>query len=292
MLGRWGVALLASVLLVGCGVARQTTGDPPPVRGGFTFIRSLQGEHATIWAVGDGADGGAPGRSVAALLAARHPARFLYLGDVYDDGTASQFKQNYATTYGHLRRITAPTPGNHDWPNHASGYDRYWRRALGRRASAWYAFRAGGWTLLSLNSEAPHDPGSPQHRWLLSKLRRPGTCRIAFWHRPRFSAGTHHGDQPDMAPIWDALRGHAAIVLSGHEHDMQRLKPIDAITEFVSGAGGHEHYPIDRRDHRLAFADDTHYGALRLRLSRGAASYAFVSDAGRVLDHGTLPCRP
>jgi hypothetical protein len=99
-----------------------------------------------------------------------------------------------------------------------------------------------------------------------------------------------HGDQEDMAPLWDALRGHAAIVLAGYAHDMQRFRPIDGITQFVSGAGGDELYAL-RRDARLAFGDDRTYGALRLRLRPGAAAYAFVAVKGRILDSGTVRCR-
>ena len=95
---------------------------------------------------------------------------------------------------------------------------------------------------------------------------------------------------PDMAPLWNDLRGHATIVLAGHEHDMQRFKPIDGITEFVSGAGGDGHYSL-KRTGRLAFGNARDYGALRLALRPGAATYAFVTTGGRVLDSGTLRCR-
>jgi hypothetical protein len=285
--------MLASVFAAGSATAWYVLAPAPPGSGGFGFVRSLPGARATIWAVGDGADGGDAARAVVRRIAAGRPDRLLYLGDVYERGTAGDFRDHYAPTYGRLARITAPTPGNHDWPRHRGGYDPYWQRALRRtRTAAWYAFRAAGWTILSIDSETAHDRGSPQGRWLRSQLRAPGTCRIAFWHRPRFSAGTHHGDQPDMAPVWDALRGHTAIVLAGHEHDMQRMHPIDGITSFVSGAGGHSHYGLRRDDPRLAFGDDSADGALRLSLRRGAASYAFVSADGRVLDHGILRCRP
>ena len=283
-----GAVAAAVLLLGGCG-----SGERPadPVRGGGAGpVAPVRRAPAVIWAVGDGAAGSAAGRAVAARIAAGPVDRLLYLGDVYPSGTSGDFAGNYETTYGRLAAKTAPTPGNHDWPNSATGYDPYWQRALGHRPPDWYAFRAGGWTLLSLNSEAPHDRGSAQERWLREQLRAPGTCRLAYWHRPRFSAGTVHGDQPDMAPLWDALRGHAAIVLAGHEHDMQRFEPIDGITEFVSGAGGASHYPV-RPDDRVAFANDRDYGALRLTLRPGAAAYAFVTTSGRVLDRGTVTCR-
>jgi calcineurin-like phosphoesterase family protein len=278
------LAAMAPAAYAGCGserppAAADAAGDPAPAG---------PAKRAVVWAVGDGADGSAAARRVAARIAAGRPDALLYLGDVYEDGTSADFRRNYTPTYGRLAAVTAPTPGNHEWPNHRRGYDPYWRRALKRRVGSFYAFRAGGWEFLSLNSEAGHGPGSRQERWLRARLRAPGTCRVAFWHRPRYSAGTH-GDQADTAPLWNALRGHAAIVLGGHDHDMQRFKPIDGITQFVSGAGGRERYPV-RRDRRLAFRNDSADGALRLEVRPGAVSHAFVDSAGRVLDRGTIRC--
>jgi hypothetical protein len=280
-------AALAALSLAACGSSDQPAGPPPT---GPTVAADGPAGRAVVWAVGDGADGGAAGRRVAAMVAARRVDRLLYLGDVYDEGTREEFAENYATTYGRLAARTAPTPGNHDWPNYPTGYAPYWRRALGRAIGPWYAFRAGGWEILSLNSEGDHDRDSDQVRWLRARVRAPGTCRIAFWHRPRFSASVEHGDQDDVAPLWDALRGRAVIVLGGHDHDMQRLKPIDGITQFVSGAGGADRYAV-RRDPRLAFAEDDAYGALRLDLRRGRATYAFVDERGRTLDRGAIRCR-
>jgi hypothetical protein len=285
---RVAAGVLVALALAGCGSAAAPA--EPARGGGPSPVASVTRTPAVVWAVGDGADGRPAGRAVAARIAAEGVDKLLYLGDVYPTGTREAFAGNYATTYGRLAARTAPTPGNHDWPDSATGYDPYWQRALGGRLPDWYAFRAAGWTLLSLNSEAPHDRGSAQERWLLTQLRSPGTCRIAFWHRPRYSASTVHGDQPDMAPLWDALRGRAAIVLAGHDHDMQRFEPIDGITQFVSGAGGAGHYPV-RPDDRVAFADDDDYGALRLVLRPGSARHAFVSTTGRVLDSGTIDCR-
>ena len=284
-----GVGLLALGAAGAVGVL--TRDGPGVVRQDASFVPSLAGERAVVWAVGDGADGSDDAKAVAARIARGPVDRVLYLGDVYEDGTGEDFEENYATVYGRLASVTAPTSGNHDSDNERTGYDPYWRRAHGVSPPDWYGFRAGGWRILSLDSELPREARSVQRRWLTRQLRAPGTCRIAFWHRPRFSAGTTHGDQEDVAPLWNALRGRAAIALAAHEHGLQRFKPIDGITQFVSGAGGRELYDL-AEDDRLAFGDDDTHGALRLVLRPGVAAYAFVGADGRTLDSGTVRCRP
>jgi hypothetical protein len=71
---------------------------------------------------------------------------------------------------------------------------------------------------------------------------------------------------------------------------MQRLKPRDGIVEFVSGAGGHERHNA-WADSRTAFVNDRDWGALRLRLEPGRATYRFVAVDGRTLDSGKVQCR-
>ena len=288
----WVVALVVVAAGAGLVVVDGRSAPPPEPVPNRAFGSAPAPERpATVWAVGDGADGGRDAKAVARRIAAGRPDRLLYLGDVYPDGDRSAYARHYAPVYGSLARRTAPTPGNHEWPQHPEGYDRYWRTVTGAPTPPWYALRLGGWQLLSLNSEAPHGPGSEQLRWLRRRLRAPGTCRVAFWHRPRFSAG-RHGDQEDIAPLWNALRGHAALVLSGHDHDLQRLRPIDGLVELIAGAGGHGHYELDEGDPRLAFANDDTYGALRLDLRPGHATARFVAADGRTLDTSAVSCRP
>lgn len=294
-----------SVLVVGTVagavvlVAARPWASAPPIHApAGADVPSGPSRRAVVWAVGDGADGGSAAKAVARLIRQGPVDRFLYLGDVYGpqplafvrgEGTASDYRARYAPVYGGLAAITAPTPGNHEWPQRGSGYEPYWRTALGRTPPAYYRFTIAGWRVLSLNSEGPHGRGSAQVRWLARQVARPGTCRLAFWHRPRFSTG-RHGDQPDVAPLWDALRGRAALVVTGHEHNMQRLRPIDGIASYVSGAGGHDHYGL-RPDPRRVFGDDRVYGALRIDLRPGRARLRFVAADGRVLDSSSVRCR-
>jgi hypothetical protein len=245
-----------------------------------------------VWAVGDGADGGADAKRVADLIERGRPDRVLYLGDVYDSGTAGEFTDRYAPVYERFDKIAAPTPGNHDWPNHDSGYDPYWRTANPQIPNNrhYYRFKAGGWELLSLNSESGLSAGSPQMKWLKQRMRGArGNCRIAFWHRPFLNAGKH-GDQKDVAPLWRAVSGHAALVLNGHDHNLQHFKRKDGIVELISGAGGHELYQSNENDPRLVWDEDDQYGALRLDLRRGLARFRFVTADKGTVHRGRVRC--
>ena len=288
-------ALVAAPVLAGAGCGdeadeRSSPGISAAATGKRPFVPSTSRSPAVVWAVGDGADGGDDARKVARRIGSDRVDRFLYLGDVYEDGTAEEYADHYRPVYGHLDKVTAPTPGNHDWPNHVEGYDPYWEKVRGKEPPPWYSFRVAGWKLLSLNSEASLGSKSAQVKWLRSELRAPGSCRLAFWHRPRYSVGLHD-DEADVQPFWDALKGHATLVVNGHEHNMQRYVRINGITELVSGAGAASHYQLDGREPRHAFANDTDYGALRLKLRPGSALFEFITADGRVLDSGRVSCR-
>jgi hypothetical protein len=260
----------------------------PPRAPDGDLLPPITRPRALVWAVGD-ADAGVDARVLATTIERTRPDRVLYLGDVYEHGDPASFR-SWDRIWGRLAARTAPTPGNHDWNESREGYDPYWLRVHGSPLPTYYRLEAAGWEILSVNSEAEHGGGSEQARWLASEVTRPsGDCRIVFWHRPRFSAGPH-GDQATVEPLWTRVEGHARILLGGHEHNLQRLRPRSGVTQFVVGAGGRGHAALSKGDSRLAFANDTHTGALRLVLEPGRASWAFVAVGGRVLDTGRLAC--
>jgi hypothetical protein len=261
-------------VLIGCG-----DDDPHAVPRSGTVV----------WAVGDGGNGSDEARRVANLIGADRPRRVLYLGDVYEAGTAADFRERFTSVYRSLVPRMDPTPGNHDWPHHAVGYDPYWRKVKARRLPHHYALSAGGWRIVSVNSETPRD--AKQLAFLRRELAgvRRG-CAIVFMHRPRFNAGEHRDEEGDVDPLWRALRGKAAVLLSGHDHDLQRFRPVGGTTQYVIGAGGRERYDVDERDPRLAFARDSTDGALRLRLKPGIARLSIVAADGDVIDRSTARC--
>jgi predicted phosphodiesterase len=280
------MACLALVALGSVGCGGDDGGD------GSADATSSGQDTPAIWAVGDG---GVPERDddrLGDFLARQRVDLLLYLGDVYESGTAEEWEERYDPAFGDFKEVTKPTPGNHDWRNYSSGYDRYWGSAAVPDGRHYYSFDHRGWHFVSLNSEERIGRGSPQLRWLREDLAgRRGDCTIAFLHRPRYSAGLHP-DSRRLEPMWRALRGRAVAVLSGHDHNYQRFRPVNGIVQFVVGSGGRHRYDVDESDPRLDAENDDRFGALRLRIAGQAAHYAFVATGGETLDAGLLSCNP
>jgi hypothetical protein len=125
-----------ATVVVALVVASRPNGDttatmpesPSPTAGTRPTATTASGETATLLAAGDIGDCSSPGdEATAALLDARPGGVVAPLGDnAYSRGTAREFAECYAPTWGRHRGRTRPAPGNHDYEtSHASGYFGY-----------------------------------------------------------------------------------------------------------------------------------------------------------------------
>jgi hypothetical protein len=269
-----------------------------------TGIEPQSGQPFIVAAVGDGAGGGDNEAKVADLITSSNPNLFLYLGDVYEQGTPTEFANWYGsanTYFGQLKSITNPTVGNHDYLTEgAAGYFNYWNNIPN-----FYSFNAGGWHFIRLNSNGSKvstKPGDDQYTWLQEDLQKnTQPCTIVYYHHPLFNIGTE-GPTEGMTDIWKLLTDHkVSIVLNGHDHDYQRWQPLDGdgkpnpdgITEFVVGTGGHGLQSFPQSDVRVAYSNNSNpiaFGALFFQLNSRGANFTFMSTDRSVLDSGVIPC--
>jgi hypothetical protein len=248
-----------------------------------------------VLAVGDGADGRRPSRGLAAYIRAQDPDRFFYLGDVYERGTATEFRRRYDEQYGALADVTDPVIGNHEFRNRGRGYYPYWRRARGwtkeRARHRAYVDSGSGWQVIAYSSE---HSATTETRWVARQLaKHDGTCRIVIAHRGRHVAADGlHGDNRRQEPVWRRLRGRTAINLVAHNHLYARLAPLRGVHVIVSGAGGHEMRRLGRQHHRLVASKTGVPTVTRLELSRGTAELTQLDGDGAVHDAATIGCDP
>lgn len=140
-----------------------------------------------------------------------HADAVLTLGDhQYANGTLSEFNTVYDATWGRMKTVTYPTPGDHDYANSGGsgrGYFTYFD------VEPYYSFDIGSWHLVSLNYELDHTADSVQVQWLkkdLAATSRP--CIGAYWGVPMFTSGSK-GNDYSYKPFWDALYAAGADVV-------------------------------------------------------------------------------
>jgi acid phosphatase type 7 len=303
-------ALAASVL-----VAPAAAGGSDPT---VVAVGDIACDPASAW-FNDGAGTATKCRQMdtSTLALSLDPDAVLALGDLqYDCGGYAAFLRSYDPSWGRLKALTHPVPGNHEYDTTgatdcsptptADGYFRYFGAAAGDPGEGWYSFDVGTWHVVALNSNCAEIGGctitSPQGGWLQADLAADdATCTLAYMHAPRFSSGTH-GNIASMGPFWQLLHADGAdVVLAGHDHGYERFAPLDpnqqadpaGIRSFVVGTGGknlRETYPSAQPGSEVRIGD--RFGVLELTLRDGAYDWAFAPTTGEPpLDAGTGTCR-
>lgn len=231
------------------------------------------------------------------------------IGDLaLENGSAADFADCYAKTWGLFKSRTRPVPGNHEF--HSGGatpYFQYFGSLAGDPTKGYYSYDLGAWHIVALNGECKDlggcQAGSAEEKWLRADLKaHPAACTLAYWHEPLFSSGAKHGDNPAYRDFWrDLYAANATIVLNGHDHDYERFAPQTpdgrsdpkrGIREFVVGTGG---------NHERAFATVPQpnsqvritgtFGVLKLMLHPDGYDWQFIPQAGKTLhDSGTGQC--
>jgi hypothetical protein len=263
-----------------------------------------------VAAAGDGASNEKTSNGIAASIASADPALFLYLGDVYEEGTFTEFRNHYGissmdvpgggTLWGSFADITQPTFGNHEVHNRPAFIDYWHNRPM------FTSFTFGGVLFLDLwSGQTTFQVGSEQYQFVQAQLASAPPCVVAFWHQPALGGSTV---QSKILPMWTLLaNGGADLSLHGDKHYLAEYQPMDGnlqtgagahMVEIISGAGGHS-LSNTKLDPRLAWPTTAlkKGGAVYLTLvgaanggQAQALSWQFRDSSGTVLRTGGTSC--
>jgi alkaline phosphatase len=237
-----------------------------------------------------------------ARLVAGLDGDLLLAGDLaYFQGTAENFRDCFNPAWGQFRPRWHPVPGNHEYESAgAAPYFAYFGAAAGPAGLGYYAFRAGDWLILMLNSNTPATRGSPQWEFARAELERQRTpCTMAVWHHPLFSSGPN-GANAAMRDMWSLLEENdAEVVVNGHDHLYERFArqtssgaadPVNGIRQFTIGTGGAELYNFVRA---LANSEERilKFGVMRFMLRPAQIDWEFHGIDGSISDRGLDTCR-
>jgi len=281
-------------------------GVPPPNTNTFTprTHEPPAGTPLNVVAVGDGASGETASKKVVSLVAGMNPNLVLYLGDVYQFGSKTEFDNFWGhgnpTEWGRFFDITDPVIGNHEYfpgTKSAPGYFDYWDNV-----PHYYSFNSGGWHFVALDSTSQYNqmsPGTPQYEFLKSDLAANTlACTLVMFHHPLFDTG-EEGATIRVQPVWELLDQYGVdIAMIGHDHDYQRWVPLNGagnpsdtgVTEFVVGTGGRGlpqgQLTTDPRNPVFLSV----YGALRMQMTPTGTTFEFRNEKNQLLDQGAIPC--
>ncbi len=211
----------------------------------------------------------------------------LMTGDnIYGSDTASEMKRKFEDPYAPLLAKDVKfyaSLGNHDNPN-----QRFYK-LYNMNGERYYSFRPKmGVRIFALDSNYIDQK---QLAWLEKDLTASGSeWKIVFFHHPLYSSGRNHGPALSTREVLEPIlvRHGVSVVLTGHEHFYERIKPQKGILHFISGGGGKLRPGDIRKDPQTDAGFDTDLHFLMMEIDGDDLWYQAVSRTGKTVDSGTF----
>jgi hypothetical protein len=138
-------------------------------------------------------------------------------------------------------------------------------------------------------------PEPEQIRWLEKELAASNDdWKIVFFHHPLYSSGDRHGSDFRLREVLEPLfvKYNVSVVLNGHDHFYERIKPQKGIAYFVVGSGGQLRVGnIDRGSGITAKGFDTDQVFMAAEISGDEMYFNAISRVGQTVDSGVLTRR-
>ena len=267
----------------------------------------------TVGVFGDSGFGEPITEQLAEQLSTHHPDFIFHTGDLvylaHEEGSAeAAFQHKWYQTLSALHRssVIYPVIGNHELDAAASvngtpyyfhafpfleDLDGGWADAPSGAERHWYALEFGTLQILFLNTQQLFGGSARelQSAWLKTRLEdNRFDTTILIFHVPLLTSGHYPHEAQVVASSWlaDIEASNVVLVLSGHDHNYQRLLR-SGITYVVSGGGSTSLYPFEGdREETQYRAVRTHYVLLTLEANR-IQLQAYDVD-GEVFDSQTI----
>ena len=138
-------------------------------------------------------------------------------------------------------------------------------------------------------------PEPEQIQWLENELKASGSkWKIAVFHHPLYSSGGRHGSDLRLREVLEPLflKYNVSVVLNGHDHFYERVKPQKGITYFVVGSGGQlRKGNIDRSTGLTAKGFDTDLAFMAAEIDGDDMTFNVISRLGETVDSGVITRR-
>ena len=138
-------------------------------------------------------------------------------------------------------------------------------------------------------------PVPEQIQWVENELKNSDSdWKIAVFHHPLYSSGDRHGSDLRLREVLEPLflKYNVSVVLNGHDHFYERIKPQKGIQYFVVGSGGKLRAGnIDKGSGLTARGFDTDLAFMAAEIVDDQMYFNTISRSGQIVDSGVLTRR-
>jgi 3',5'-cyclic AMP phosphodiesterase CpdA len=241
--------------------------------------------------IGDTGTGDKHQLAVAKQLAAtreKFPFGFVVMvGDnIYGGNSAKDYDRKFTIPYkplldGGVKFYAAL--GNHDDPS-----ERFYK-PFNMNGERFYSFKpADGVRFFALDSTYMDER---QLKWLDDQLAASGSdWKICFFHHPPYSSGETHGSdetlRTQLEPVF--VKRGVNVVLTGHEHFYERIKPQKGIAYFITGSSAKLREGNISATDLTAKGFDAGYTFMLVEIVGDDMHYQVLTDSGKTVDSGMV----
>ena len=241
--------------------------------------------------IGDSGQPGSGQSAIAKQMAAwrtRYPFEFVLMtGDnLYGRESARDYEKKFSIPYKPL--IDAGVKfyaslGNHD----DEGQIQY--KLFNMNGKKYYSFKPkNGVRFFSIDSNYVD---AKQLEWLDKELAASGSdWKIAFFHHPLYSSGATHGSadlqRELLEPIF--LKYGVNVVLMGHEHFYERIKPQKGVAYFIIGSSAKLRKGDLQKSALTVYGNDSDYAFMIVEIAGDEMYFQTINDKGQTLDAGSI----
>src|SRR6478672_7807236 len=138
-------------------------------------------------------------------------------------------------------------------------------------------------------------PVPEQIQWVENELKASSNdWKLVYFHHPLYSSGDRHGSDLRLREVLEPLfvKYNVSVVLNGHDHFYERVKPQKGIVYFVVGSGGQLRADnIDRQSGLTAKGFDTDLAFMAAEIAGDEMFFNVISRPGQIVDSGVIPRR-
>jgi predicted MPP superfamily phosphohydrolase len=216
----------------------------------------------------------------------------VMLGDnIYGSDRPQDYEKKFALPYKGLLDKGVKfyaSLGNHD--SREQRLSKYFNMG----GELYYSFKAPKEDVRFFALESTYmDPD--QLKWIEDELKKSGEkWKIVFFHHPLYSSSRTHGSQLKLRAVLEPLfiQYNVSLVLNGHDHAYERIKPQNGIQYFVEGSSGQLRKGDLRRGSPLtASGNDSDLTFMLMEVDGDNLTFNAITSTGNIIDSGVITRR-